>query len=236
MSSEYISEWMFSMATAGEHRQRRYNSVNRAAHCVSSGSPARTRRRDQPRNCWAWVLTLKAVEAACLGDLNLRREVARNVLEDDAVGRGKEGQDVLDEVLLVVVELLPVRHILAEVDLLDSPEAGLRVGNARGEGSQPAGRAVTGWAPLQRMGRGGAAELGGARRVTSCFLYISQTCWYLIGNSTKRWGLGARRGSVDAMVLCGSDGCSVQVCCLLGLPFPGNQVLAGRANFRISIL
>jgi hypothetical protein len=35
-------------------------------------------------------------------------------------------------------------------------------------------------------------DVGG---LTSCFLYISHTWWYLMGNRTKRWGLGMRRGS-----------------------------------------
>ena len=43
------------------------------------------------------------------------------------------------------------------------------------------------WAPmLCFVGQGG---------LTSCFLYISHTWWYLMGNRTKRWGLGMRRGS-----------------------------------------
>ena len=107
---------------------------------------------------------LEAVEAAGLGDLNLRREVARNVLEDDAVGRGKEGQDVLDEVPLVVVELLPVRQVLAEVDLLDSPEAGLRGGNARGERESASWAGSDGLGPPAKDGTRGRGRAGGGAK------------------------------------------------------------------------
>ena len=55
---------------------------------------------------------------AHLGELHLAHEANAEVLEDDAVGGGEEGKDVLDEVLLVVVELVPVHHVVGEVDLL----------------------------------------------------------------------------------------------------------------------
>ena len=53
---------------------------------------------------------------------------------------------------------------------------------------------------------------GGGGQVTSCFLYISHTWWYLMGKRTKRWGLGARMGSVDASVA----GCSVRDMAAMG--------------------
>lgn len=55
---------------------------------------------------------------AHLGELHLAHEANAEVLEDDAVGGGEEGEDVLDEVLLVAVELVPVHHVVGEVDLL----------------------------------------------------------------------------------------------------------------------
>ena len=51
---------------------------------------------------------LEAVESAGLRHLNLVSEVDRQVLVDDTVRSSEEGQDVLDEVLLVRVEFLRV--------------------------------------------------------------------------------------------------------------------------------
>ena len=56
---------------------------------------------------------LEAVEAPGLGPLHLGREVLREVLVDDAVRGGEEGQDRRDEVALLVVQLLlPVLRAL----------------------------------------------------------------------------------------------------------------------------
>ena len=60
----------------------------------------------------------KSEKDAHLRNLHLAHEANAEVLEDDAVGRGEEREDVRDEVLLVVAELLPVLHVVAEVDLL----------------------------------------------------------------------------------------------------------------------
>ena len=67
---------------------------------------------------------LEAVEAASLWDLNLGREALRQVLQNDAVAGCKERKDMFDEVLLVLLQLLPVLGVLAQVDLIDRPEAG----------------------------------------------------------------------------------------------------------------
>jgi hypothetical protein len=53
-----------------------------------------------------------------LGDLDLGHEAHSQVLVDDAVRGGEEGEDVADEVPLIVVQCLPVLHIVAKVDLL----------------------------------------------------------------------------------------------------------------------
>ena len=55
---------------------------------------------------------LEAVEAARLGQLHLRREPLDEVLVDDAVRRGEEREHVRDEVLLVVLQLVPVDHVV----------------------------------------------------------------------------------------------------------------------------
>ena len=55
---------------------------------------------------------LEAVEAAGFGDLHFAAEALDEVLVDDAVGGGEEGEDVGDEEALVVVEaLVPVVEI-----------------------------------------------------------------------------------------------------------------------------
>lgn len=59
-----------------------------------------------------------AAYVAHLGDLDLVQEAGAQVLEHDAVRGGEEGEHVADEVLLAVVQLVPVRLISAEVHLL----------------------------------------------------------------------------------------------------------------------
>lgn len=70
------------------------------------------------------VSYLEAVESAGFWDLNFRHKSIHEILVDDPVTGGKEGQHVLDEVLLFLLELLPVVHVAAEVDLLCRPEGG----------------------------------------------------------------------------------------------------------------
>ena len=59
---------------------------------------------------------LEAVEAARLRDLDLVGEVQGQVLVHDAVRGREEGQDVRDEVPLLVVQLLPVALRVCVVD------------------------------------------------------------------------------------------------------------------------
>ena len=69
---------------------------------------------------------LEAVEASCLGDLDLAREALDKVLVDNAIGGSEEGEDVGDEEALVVVEaLVPVVDVLGEIDLFCGPEGSL---------------------------------------------------------------------------------------------------------------
>jgi len=44
------------------------------------------------------------------------------IFKNDAIGSSKEGQDVLDEVLLIGIEFLPILEILVEIDLVGGPE------------------------------------------------------------------------------------------------------------------
>ena len=69
---------------------------------------------------------LEAVEATGLGNLDLSTETLDKVLVDNAVGGGEEGQDVGNEVTLIVVQaVVPVVKILGEINLLSGPEGGL---------------------------------------------------------------------------------------------------------------
>lgn len=68
---------------------------------------------------------LEAVEAAGFGDLHLTHEVFYEVFVDDAVGRGEKSEDVLDEVLFVVGEFVPVSEVPGKVYFFSCPETGL---------------------------------------------------------------------------------------------------------------
>ena len=66
---------------------------------------------------------LEAVETASLSGLDLVGEPLDEVLVDDTVGGGEEGEDVGDEVALVVVHaVLPIVEVLGQVHLLGRPE------------------------------------------------------------------------------------------------------------------
>jgi hypothetical protein len=58
------------------------------------------------------------VHPAHLWDLDLVQEARAQVLQHNAVRGGEEREHVADEVLLAVVQLVPVRLVRAEVDLL----------------------------------------------------------------------------------------------------------------------
>ena len=69
---------------------------------------------------------LEAVEAARFRDLNFTAEALDEVLIDDTIRRGEEGEHVGDEIALVVVQaVVPVVEVLREVNLFGSPEGGL---------------------------------------------------------------------------------------------------------------
>lgn len=68
---------------------------------------------------------LEAVEAAGLRHLDLIAEVEGEVLVDDAVAGGEEGQHAGDEEPLAVLEVAPVLEVVGEVELLSGPEGGL---------------------------------------------------------------------------------------------------------------
>ena len=65
---------------------------------------------------------LEAVEGASLGDLDLAHEANTQVFIDNAVGCCEKGEDVGDEVALVVVEGLPVLVVAAKIDFFGCRE------------------------------------------------------------------------------------------------------------------
>ena len=66
---------------------------------------------------------LEPIEAPGLWDLNLGHESLSEVLDNNTVGGSKEGEHVLDEVLLTFVKFVPIFQILTQVDFLGCPEA-----------------------------------------------------------------------------------------------------------------
>jgi len=67
---------------------------------------------------------LETVECSCFRNLNFSHESLSKVFENNAVTGSEKGQDILNEVLLVFTEFLPVLHVSLEVDLINGPEAG----------------------------------------------------------------------------------------------------------------
>ena len=70
---------------------------------------------------------LEAVETASLRSLDFSNEALCEVLKNNAVGGGKKGENMLDKVLLVLIELLPILDVLGEVNFFSGPESCLLV-------------------------------------------------------------------------------------------------------------
>ena len=65
---------------------------------------------------------LKAIKASGLRDLYLRAKLLCQIFKDDPIWGSEKGEDVFDEVFLLLVEFLPVLEVLVEVNLICSPE------------------------------------------------------------------------------------------------------------------
>merc|ERR1712241_1506869 len=65
---------------------------------------------------------LEAVEAPSLGHLNFLHKSLDEVFVDDTVRSCEECQDVLDKILLLILQPVPIFQILAKVNLFSSPE------------------------------------------------------------------------------------------------------------------
>jgi hypothetical protein len=70
---------------------------------------------------------LEAIETASLRSLDFGHEALCEVFEHNTVGGGKESENVLNEVLLVLIELFPILDVLGEVNFLSGPESSLLV-------------------------------------------------------------------------------------------------------------
>ena len=64
---------------------------------------------------------LKGIEASRLGNLDLIGEAGRQILLYNPIGAGKEPQNIANKVLFILVQLDPVPHILAQVNLMGEP-------------------------------------------------------------------------------------------------------------------
>jgi hypothetical protein len=66
---------------------------------------------------------LEAVEASGFGNLDFGAETLGEIFKNNTVRGCKKSEYVFDEMLLIGSESLPILHVLAEVDLIDGPEA-----------------------------------------------------------------------------------------------------------------
>mmetsp|Transcript_14920 Transcript_14920/g.37590 ORF Transcript_14920/g.37590 Transcript_14920/m.37590 type:complete len:291 (+) Transcript_14920:634-1506(+) len=67
---------------------------------------------------------LKAIKASGLGRLELRHEILGQILVDDSVGSRKKGENVANEMALVIGQLDPVGIVRAEINLFGGPKGG----------------------------------------------------------------------------------------------------------------
>ena len=67
---------------------------------------------------------LEAIEAASFRNLDLSGEALCQVLQNNSIRGSEEGQYMVDKVLLILLERLPVLTVLVKVNLVYSPETG----------------------------------------------------------------------------------------------------------------
>ena len=65
---------------------------------------------------------LETVEGTCFSPTNFVCKVYDKVLIHDTVTGCKESKNVLEEVLLIIIELLPVFEILSKIDFFSCPK------------------------------------------------------------------------------------------------------------------
>ena len=67
---------------------------------------------------------LESIERTCFRPAHFVREVNAQVFVDNTVACGKESENVLEEMLLVTVEVLPILEVFSQINFFGSPEAG----------------------------------------------------------------------------------------------------------------
>ena len=65
---------------------------------------------------------LVRVKVPRLRNLNLILEIQRQILHENAVARREESQNMFNKVLGILIQLLPILHVLGQIQLLYSPE------------------------------------------------------------------------------------------------------------------
>ncbi len=66
---------------------------------------------------------LETVKTAGLGYLDFSSKSLSKIFEDDAIRGSEESKNVLNKVLLVICQLLPVLNVLSEIDFFSGPES-----------------------------------------------------------------------------------------------------------------
>ena len=70
---------------------------------------------------------LKTIKKLGFGVLNLANKVLGQVFVDNTIAGGEEREDMGNEKPFSVVQVSPILHVLAQINLLGRPEAGLRL-------------------------------------------------------------------------------------------------------------
>ena len=65
---------------------------------------------------------LACIEELCLRPLYLSHKTIRQILHHNPVGAGKEANNILNKVTLILTQLLPLSYVLAQINLLRHPE------------------------------------------------------------------------------------------------------------------
>ena len=66
---------------------------------------------------------LKTIKASSLWNLDFSCEALGKILEDNSIRGSEESKNILDEMLLIFFEILPIFSVLTKIDFINSPEA-----------------------------------------------------------------------------------------------------------------
>lgn len=67
---------------------------------------------------------LETVEASCFRALNFSGKSLSEIFDNNTIGGGKEGKNMLDKMSLIIIEFSPIFEILGKIDFFSGPEAG----------------------------------------------------------------------------------------------------------------